>query len=71
MDDEPMRWHYLERYDQLGLKVDGREVGLIFKRVPGDWLVHINRYREWKPGVRCTGVSPTVDHPHPEDRSSR
>lgn len=57
-----MHWHYLERYDQHWLKVDGREVALISQRVPGDWLVHVNRHREWKPGARCTGVSPTVPH---------
>lgn len=61
-DEEPMGWTYLERYDQHWLKIDGREVALISKRVPGDWLVHMNRHREWRPGMRCTGVSPTVSH---------
>lgn len=57
-----MGWTYLERYDQHWLKIDGREVALISKRIPGDWLVHVNRHREWSPGMRCTGVSPTVAH---------
>lgn len=62
MDDVLMCWHYLERYDQHWLKVDGREVALISKRVPGDWLVDVNRHREWQPGMPCSGVSPTVPH---------
>lgn len=62
MDDAPMQWTHLERYDQYWLKIDGREVALISKRVPGDWLVHVNRHREWEPGMRCCGVSPTVPH---------
>lgn len=57
-----MQWNHLERYDQHWLKIDGREVALISKRVPGDWLVHVNRHSEWEPGMRCCGVSPTAPH---------
>lgn len=51
-----MQWTHLERYDQHWLKIDGREVALISKRVPGDWLVHVNRHRELEPDMRCSGV---------------
>ena len=37
-DEEAMGWTYLERYDQHWLKIDGREVALISKRVPGGRL---------------------------------
>ena len=40
-----LKWIYLERFDQHWLTLDGEYIALVSKRVPGDWLVHVNRQR--------------------------